>query len=469
MKQLKYIFIIILISLPAFIARAQSITDMVLALQSQTIEGRWNGTMQVGQQKLTMVFDIDTAKNEVSFGVVEQGAMGIPATVEFLGPDSISVKSEMAHCTYTGKLQSGILKGKFAQNGYEFPLDLTHGDIKFSRPQEPKEPFPYKTEEVRFRNEAAGVELAGTLNWPEGYKDGDKVPVVLFITGSGKQNRYEGLFGHKPFLVLSDALAKAGIASLTYDDRGAGSSTGDFNASNVADFAEDAAAGLAFLRNIPAFSKVGVIGHSEGGLIAYMLASQKKTDFIVSMAGPAMPIDSLIFVQLNTLGRLQGAGNDVFKSVAQARQYMMAANGNSPATEYFLNIKPSEYVSKVTCPVLALGGSLDPNVPAEINFKALKANLPGPVMDASGKDLGKTLSETAYAASGTASTSSVAASTAQGAAAKARYVMKLYPGLNHLFQHARTGNPMEISSIEETISPEVITDIITWIISICNN
>ena len=438
MKLLKYLLLTFLLMIFVPNLGAQSFVEKVIALQSQTIEGKWNGKIQLGAQTLTFVFEIDTTRNEVTFGVIEQGATGIPTTVEFLGPDSISVKSEMAKCTYSGKLQSGIIKGKFAQNGYQMPLDLIPGDVKFVRPQEPSEPFPFKTEEVKFRNEAAGVNLAGTLNWPEGYKQGDSVPAVLFITGSGKQNRDEGLFGHKPFLVLSYALAKAGIASLVYDDRGAGSSTGDFNSANVADFAEDAAAGLAFLRNIPAFSRIGVIGHSEGGLIAYMLASENKADFIVSMAGPAMSIDSLIFVQLNTLARLQGAGDGVFKSVSQARQYMLAASGNSPVTEYFLNIKPAEYVSKITCPVFALDGSLDPNVPPEENIAALKANLPGPVIDASGKADVK----------------------------DAVQMVKLYPGLNHLFQHATTGNPMEISSIEETISPEVITDIIAWIKSL---
>ena len=438
MKLLKYLLLTFLLMIFVPNLGAQSFLEKVIALQSQTIEGKWNGKIQLGAQTLTFVFEIDTARSEVTFGVIEQGGAGIPTTVEFLGPDSISVKSGMANCTYSGKLQSGIIKGKFAQNGYVFPLDLTPGDIKFVRPQEPSEPYPYKTEEVKFRNEASGVELAGTLRWPEGYASGDKVPVALFVTGSGKQDRNEGLCGHKPFLVLSDALAKAGIASLVYDDRGAGSSTGDFNSANVADFAEDAAAGLAFLRNFSAFSKIGVIGHSEGGLIAYMLASENKTDFIVSLAGPAMQIDSLIYVQLNALARLQGAGDGVFKSVAQARQYMLAASGNSPVTEYFLNIKPAEYVSKITCPVFALDGSLDPNVPPKENIAALKANLPGPVVDASGK------------------------ADVKGAA----QIVKLYPGLNHLYQHATTGSPMEISSIEETISPEVITDIITWIKSI---
>jgi hypothetical protein len=134
MKLLKYLLLTFLLMIFVPNLGAQSFVEKVIALQSQTIEGKWNGKIQLGAQTLTFIFEIDTTRNEVTFGVIEQGATGIPTTVEFLGPDSISVKSEMAKCTYSGYLQSGIIKGKFAQNGYQMPLDLIPGDVKFVRP-----------------------------------------------------------------------------------------------------------------------------------------------------------------------------------------------------------------------------------------------------------------------------------------------------------------------------------------------
>ena len=394
---------------------------------AQSLDGTWKGVLSVGPQKLTLILHVSETERSAKLDVMEQGAKGLPLTVNVMENDSLNVAMTQIGLHYAGRLRNGVIEGTFSQNGFTTQLIFNKGEVVLKRPQEPKPPFPYRVEEVKFDHKEANVTLAGTLTFPEGYKEGQKVPVVLMVTGSGPQNRDEELMGHKPFLVLADRLARHGIASLRYDDRGTGLSTGDFSWVTTAALATDALAGIKYLRGLKKFSCVGILGHSEGGSIAYMLGAGGNADFIVSLAGPACKVDTLMMLQLNKLSRLQGAKEDVAHNVAETRQLLLSQDGG-PWMKAFLNMDFSQFLKSVKCPVMALGGSNDLNVPAELNMKVLKSKLPS-----NSKDF-----------------------------------IKIYPGLNHLFQHSSTGNPLDYVNIEETMSEEVMNDVCTWINKVTN-
>ena len=389
--------------------------------QGQGLQGDWTGKLDLGAQKLSLVFHIDIVGKKVTLDVPEQGATGIPMTVNHLSDDSISVLVPQIKMSFSGRLATDELHGTFTQGPISCPIVCIRGQRKYLRPQEPTLPLPYPTREVVFMNDKAGVTLSGTLTYPKDFKRG-RTPVVLFVTGSGPQNRDEELFFHKPFLVIADALAKAGIASLRYDDRGVGKSTGNFREATTLDFADDATAGLQYLHDRKEFGKVGLVGHSEGGMIGFILGSQQKTDFIVSLAGPATRIDTLMCMQLNKLARAKGATEDVVNSAENARKMLLAMNP-SAWTKAFVDLDMVPYVKKVACPVFHANGSLDLNVPAELTIPALRHHLPP----------------------------------------NRKTLIKEYGGLNHEFQHATTGNPEECVNIEETFAPEVLNDMTTWI------
>jgi len=389
-----------------------------------TLEGSWSGKLKVGAMSLTLVLHLEQADGYVkaSLDSPDQGAKGISAYKEYLSDDSVAIKVESIGATYRAKLKDGKLDGTFSQSGMTFPLEMTKGVTEVKRPQEPKAPYPYETEEVIFKNEVDGATLAGTLTWPVGYdKNAKKKPMVLlFVSGSGQQNRDEELMNHKPFLVIADYLARQGIASLRYDDRATGKSTGgDVKNATSEDFARDAAAGLEFLRSKKAFSKVGILGHSEGGTIAFMLGAQKKVDFIVSLAGPSIKGDTLLAAQSNRILSFSGMPANV--TVEKYRQTASAAK--IPWLDWFTNYDPTDNIRQTRCPVFALNGNYDCQVISSLCLPAFQKLLPP-----SKKNL-----------------------------------IKEYPGLNHLFQHSTTGLPTEYGSIEETISPEVLSDIAAWI------
>ena len=389
-----------------------------------TLEGSWSGKLKVGAMSLTLVLHLEQADGYVkaSLDSPDQGAKGISAYKEYLSDDSVAIKVESIGATYRAKLKDGKLDGTFSQSGMTFPLEMTKGVTEVKRPQEPKAPYPYETEEVIFKNEVDGATLAGTLTWPVGYdKNAKKKPMVLlFVSGSGQQNRDEELMNHKPFLVIADYLARQGIASLRYDDRATGKSAGgDVKNATSEDFARDAAAGLEFLRSKKAFSKVGILGHSEGGTIAFMLGAQKKVDFIVSLAGPSIKGDTLLAAQSNRILSFSGMPANV--TVEKYRQTASAAK--IPWLDWFTNYDPTDNIRQTRCPVFALNGNYDCQVISSLCLPAFQKLLPP-----SKKNL-----------------------------------IKEYPGLNHLFQHSTTGLPTEYGSIEETISPEVLSDIAAWI------
>ena len=415
---MKKIFITLLTALVVMTGQAQ-------VNPTTALKGSWSGKLKVGAMSLTLVLHLEQADGYVkaSLDSPDQGAKGISAYKEYLSDDSVAVKVESIGATYRAKLKDGKLDGTFSQMGMKIPLVLTKGVPEVKRPQEPKQPYPYDTEEVTFKNEADGATLSGTLTWPVGYDKNlkKKKPVVLlFVSGSGQQNRDEELMNHKPFLVIADYLARNGIATLRYDDRATGKSVGgDVKNATSEDFARDAAAGIEFLRSKKTFSKVGILGHSEGGTIAFMLGGQQKVDFIVSLAGPTVKGDTLLAAQSNRILSLSGMPANM--TVEKYRQ--TATSVKIPWLDWFNDYDPSDNIRKTRCPVFALNGDRDCQVISSLCLPALKVLLPS----------------------------------------SKKHLIKEYPELNHLFQHCTTGLPDEYGQIEETISLEVLSDIAGWI------
>lgn len=425
---------------------------LTVNLHAQGFQGDWNGKLAVGLQKLTLVFHI--TGQTCTMDSPDQGAKGIPTVLESLSTDSISIKINTLGASYKGKKTPAGIEGTFTQGGMKFPLNLVAGDGAKNRPQTPKGPFDYTTKEVSFTNPSDGAVLSGTLVTPKDYNA--KTPVVLMVSGSGLQNRDEEIMEHKPFLVLADYLAKFGIASLRYDDRSFGKSTGSVAQATTETFRQDAEAGLNYLRQSEHFGKVGILGHSEGGTIAYLLAAAGKADFIVSMAGPTVSGKELLLEQnkliLKSEGLPEQVVNDYVKVLGPVfdlriqkintekpdevvqeliKQYQV----NLPAglqknleavlapnvwNDYFLGLSAQNEVRNMACPALLLGGSKDLQVPAILNFYGFKLK-------------------------------------------NRKSKVKVYPALNHLFQTCKTGAVSEYGEIEETISPEVLYDIMKFI------
>jgi len=275
----------------------------VCASHAQKLEGSWTGKLSVQGVQLTLVFHVEKDKNNGFIGTMDspdQSVKGVPVTVNSLTADSVDIVISSIGARYLGKQQGDHIQGTFTQFGRSFPLMLNRGAEELNRPQTPHAPYPYQTEEVTFQNAKANAVFSGTLTYPVGYEqmNKQKVPVVLMVTGSGQENRNEEIFDHQPFLVLADYLARHGIASLRYDDRGFAKSTGDASQSTMKDNAEDARCGFNYLKSLKKFGKIGVMGHSEGGSIAMMLAAESLPDFIVSLAGVAGRGDSLMLKQV---------------------------------------------------------------------------------------------------------------------------------------------------------------------------
>lgn len=408
----------IITTLLAFVA----LTGLAQVNTTTALLGSWSGKLKAGVTSLTIVLHLEQADGyvKVSLDSPDQGAKGISGFKEYLSDDSVAIKIESLGVTYRARLKEGKLDGTFSQRGFSFPLVMTKGVPEVKRPQTPKPPYPYETEEVTFTNEADSAMLAGTLTYPMGYDKKQKPMVVLFVSGSGQQNRDEELMDHKPFLVISDYLARQGIATLRYDDRATGKSVGgEVKNATSEDFARDAAAGIDFLRNKKSFSKIGILGHSEGGTIAFMLGAQKKVDFIVSLAGPTVKGDTLLAAQSNRILKL--SGQPATMTIEKYRQTVAPMKNHW--IDWFNDYDPTENIRKTRCPVFALNGDHDCQVISTLCLPALKQLL----------------------------------------LPSKKHLIKEYPSLNHLFQHCKTGLPEEYSQIEETISSEVLQDIATWI------
>jgi pimeloyl-ACP methyl ester carboxylesterase len=431
------------------------------------IAGTWAGVLDVGAAKLRIVFMIVLAGEgewSATMDSPDQGAKGTPCSAVSLSGKTVRIEVEAAQGFFKGDLDktAGKMKGKWSQGGASFALVLERGTpVEVRRPQTPVPPFPYETQEVTLHNVTDGVTLGGTLTLPKGR---GPFPAALLVTGSGQQNRDEEIFGHRPFLVLADALTRRGIAVLRCDDRGVGASTGDPARATSADFARDAKAELDWLRKAPLVDakRVGLVGHSEGGLIAAMLAAN-STDaaFIVLLAGPGLPGDELLVLQGAALARASGAAEvDIQKGSATNRElYAIAKSGQddakasammrkalaragvqkaqadaaiaqllSPWFRFFLSADPRTYLARVRCPVLALNGGKDLQVTPKENLAAIEATLTK--------------------------------------AGNARFMVRELPGLNHLFQSAATGLVAEYGQIEQTMAPAVPQQVGDWILSV---
>lgn len=402
------------------------IVMVAVSVKAQNLEGSWLGKLELGGTLLRIVFNFtrtDSGTLVCTLDSPDQGAKGIAAEVVNSDPANLKVAVKQINATYEGTLTGGVLKGTFSQNGFSFPLEMKHETVRLNRPQTPQPPFPYTTEEVKFTNEKDSAVLAGTLVYPVGYNQNSAVPVVLMVTGSGQQNRDEELFEHKPFLVIADYLARNGIASLRYDDRGCEKSTGNIANATTEDFMHDAAAGIAWLRSQgKRFSSVGVLGHSEGATIAFMLAAKGETDFIISLAGPAVKGDTILAWQINHQMERSGMPN---RTTTQEVRQQVLTHGTA-WQKYFIDFDPATVIAATRCPVMAINGTNDQQVTPDLNFSVIERLLPK-----SKKNL-----------------------------------LRLYDGLNHLLQHSSTGNPEAYGQIEETLAPEVLNDLKEWIIGL---
>jgi pimeloyl-ACP methyl ester carboxylesterase len=405
--------------------------------------GTWSGKLDIQGTKLTLVFHLDD--ENPTMDSPDQGAKGIPMQIERGGLGKITVKIPALGATYEGTWMIRQIVGTFRQMNVEFPLTLTPGENKPKRPQTPVGPFPYTTEEVTFAN--GDIILQGTLTLPEDYTA--QTPALIMITGSGIQNRDEELFEHKPFAVIADALARAGIATLRYDDRGFNGYEGNLNDCTIEDFKADAHAGLELLRS--RFNHVGVIGHSEGGTIAMMLAAEKQVDFVISLAGmivsgaetlveqnrialtdAGLPEDTVTeycrllseaFEACNEGKPLPSADNSDLPEALKRNYQAVMAQLQTPYLSRFLAVDVRPLLPQIICPVLALNGTKDIQVNCETNLEALRNNMRG----------------------------------------NAKNAIQEVEGVNHIFQHCTTGSVAEYKEIEETISPDVLSDITTWI------
>jgi pimeloyl-ACP methyl ester carboxylesterase len=394
-----------------------------------------------------------------------QGAKGIPVGVVNFKDAKLTFSIANLGVEYEGELKNDTIFGTFKQMGMAFPLNLLRQKEGTSsstvRPQEPKQPYPYKSEAVRFENKEAGITLAGTFTFPE---KGENFPVAVLISGSSPQNRDEEVLGHRPFLVLSDYLTRNGIAVLRYDDRGVAESGGNYATATINDFKTDAAAAVEYLKSRKEVNpkKIGIVGHSQGGTIAFLLAGENKdVSFVVSMAGGAISGDSIMLMQRYMIAKKMGVTdteieqNEVWvreieriintysaEKVLENREKIIneilpdslvnneqARNGLrqgimmmlSPEIQSLILCDPANALTKINCPVFALNGEKDLQIAADINLERVKKLVKGNV---------KT---------------------------------KKYPNLNHLLQHCDTGLMDEYGLIEETISPEVLKDITEWI------
>lgn len=389
---------------------------------AQNFTGSWTGIISAGGSSLHIVFNIsqDAEGNTVcTMDSPDQSVKGIPAQIVFESSDSISIRISNLGIEYNGKFNGDMICGVYSQLGLELDLDLKNEKIVYNRPQNPLPPYPYTTEEIEFVNDEANATLSGTITYPVGYIQGKKVPVVVMVTGSGPQNRDSEIYEHKPFLIIADYLARNGYATLRYDDRCVGKSTGRFQTETTKEVAKDAALAVKYLRDTKKFSKIGVLGHSEGGNVAFMLGADKLIDFAITMAGVGVQGDECLYQQGIAIAKQSGQEYQLTKE--QLREYLIGTM--SPWYEFFLDYDPASDISKTTCPVLVMNGEKDLQVIASSNVEAIKGNLPK----------------------------------------NKKSQVKIYPGLNHLFQECTTGLPTEYINSEQTISPIVLEDIAAWL------
>jgi len=466
-------FTLIIIGSTFFIVSAQK-----QATSASGIEGIWEGKLKVLETEVRIVFNISKNPDgalSATMDSPDQGVTGFPVEEVIFKDNTLHLELKSAGGVYEGKISKDflVIEGEWRQSGQAFPLTVKRVDkaVEVLRPQEPKRPYPYIEKKVAYTNLKAGVKLAGVLTLPS---EKGVFPAVLLISGSGPHDRNETVFGHRPFLVLADYLTRQGIAVLRVDDRGVRESTGDFSQATSEDFALDVLAGIEYLKTRKEINpkQIGLIGHSEGGLIAPMVAV-KSADvaFIVLMAGTGLTGEEILYLQSDLISKAMGVNEEeiaksrqfnekIFSVIKEEedneiakerlRQIVMAywaelsdeeknrigvseeflnaqlQNLLSPWYRFFLTYDPKPTLTKVKCPVLAINGEKDLQVSPKENLSAIEEALK--------------------------------------AGGNQNYTIKELPGLNHLFQTAQTGLSSEYAKIEETISPIALKMIGDWIL-----
>ena len=376
------------------------------------VYGTWSGTLDAMGQKYRIVFHIE--KDTCKLDSPNQGAFGVAGRVVAAEENNAELSFKTIGGRYSGKIENDCMRGTWRQGGMSFPLNLKKGEMKFSRPQDPLPPFPYYTEDVVFTN--AEARLSGTITLPKGFTR--KTPAVVMVTGSGLQNRDEELFGHRPFAVIADHLSRHGIASLRYDDRGCGKSRGKIKDISIENIALDAESAVACLRS--RFNHVGILGHSEGGTIGFMLGQRGKVDFIVSLAGSSLKLKDVLDWQLRRKLKILGRSE---QQIAKELPLLKKKIAKDDGIRRYMEYDPIPAVKDIRCPVFALHGEKDTQVAAKEHLEVFSKNISPNI----------------------------------------KVKTKSYPGLNHMFQPCLTGEANEYAQIEQTISPEVLSDIITFI------
>ena len=446
----------------------------VFATSEADLEGIWFGTLTVPDgtelRIVTEFFPGPDGQLQADLISLDQGGQALRANAFSLVDDDLHLEVSIAGIVFEGSIdQDGkTIAGEILQGGGSLPLTMTKVDEVpgFPRPQRPFPPFPYREEAVVYENASAGIRLAGTLTLPT---EGGPFPAVLLITGSGAQDRDETVFYHRPFLVLADYLTRRGIAVLRADDRGFGESTGDFNVATSEHFVDDALAGFAYLKSHPEIDpdKIGLIGHSEGGLIAPIAAVRDpQIAFIVMLAGPGIQTLELLDLQRRAISRAEGASDeelevavnwfqqahaivldepddgatwrqlrDLYNGLEEAEKGLLdwppdvlelvISQLVTPWYRYFLAYDPAPVLEQVSCPVLALNGSKDVQVTPRENLAGIEA---------------------AFERGGNPDVTLVE-----------------LPDLNHFFQTAETGAVSEYVEISETFAPVALEQIAGWI------
>ena len=457
---------------------------ITIGIYAQEITGTWQGKVTLGKGKeIVFIFDIEEVDGELSttVSIPSQRVEGLKPKQTTFSNGELTVDGSNLGMGYQGKYNSNEkqFEGKFQEGANKIPLNLKKETKEVSqevegngKPQEPKKPYPYLAENVTFENEAANVNLAGTFTKP---KDGSKFPAVVLISGSGGQDRDGTAFGHKNLLVLADHLTKQGIAVLRFDDRGFGESTGDFSTATTADFAGDVECAVEFLQKRDDIGEIGLIGHSEGGIIAPMVANRMKDNvaFIVSLAGAGVegsetslivsknlrpfpvPSEEAYEKAIREAIRIASKRGDIEKikteltahyqkTIAPILRPMLGSKEKTdetikglvesrvtPWSRYFYGYNPADEFKKVKCPVLAINGSKDIQVPADVHLVAIEKALKN----------GKTKN----------------------------FKVKELDGLNHFFQKCESCKMSEYQKLDETFNSEALEVISSWILGTVNS
>lgn len=451
----------------------------------EALAGDWSGELDVSGATLRILFHFERSEGDsltATMDSPDQGAYGIEAGPVRVAGDSVVVPVPSVGGVFRGVYRAANgerrIEGRWSQGAASIPLVLVPASAEEAgppdRPQEPEEPLPYRSEEVTFTNREDAVTLAGTFTRPSGE---GPFPAVALISGSGPQDRDGTIVGHRPFLVLSDRLTRRGIAVLRYDDRGVAESGGDFASATTEDFVRDAAAAARWLASRRAVDPdaVGLIGHSEGGLVAPMASRRSdRVAFLVLLAGPALPGEEILYLQGEAIARAAGATDEEVRALRERQERLfraaleeedrearehrlrrileeeLAADSAAAAAfpteaarrsvegqvrqlagpwfRFFLRHDPAPVLRRLEVPVLALYGGKDLQVPADTNAAVMERALEK--------------------------------------ASTGRFDVRILEELNHLFQPAETGLPSEYASIEETLAPEAMETVAEWILRV---